>query len=250
MAQALRALPRYVVRGYEPDRPPKRWCEMGKRVLIVGNSDGIGLALTKRLIERGDHVLGVSRSDVASLGAQHRQHQLDITASGFYEKLCEFIAADQVIDVAVYCAGIGEPFGTSGVAADTDTIRVNFGGLADTVRAVLPGMRERKKGQIIGVSSIGDLASASAPAYGASKAGVTAYLRGLRRPLGALGVRVSVVRLGFVATKMAKSDFRPFMITPDAAASVLLNVVDQAPASKTHPWTMHVLTRILSPFMA
>lgn len=222
---------------------------MSKRVLIVGNSDGIGLALTRRLIERGDHVLGVSRSDVASLGVEHQQHTLDIRAPTFYEKLCELLA-DQTLDVAVYCAGMGEPFATSGVTPDADTIRVNLGGLADTVRAVLPGMRERKKGQIVGVSSIGDIASASAPAYGASKAGVTAYLRGLRRPLGALGVRVSVVRLGFVATKMAKSDFRPFMIGPAAAASVLLNALDQAPASKTYPWTMHLLTRILAPFMA
>ncbi|ANP45657.1 SDR family NAD(P)-dependent oxidoreductase [Candidatus Viadribacter manganicus] len=210
----------------------------------------MGLALTKRLVARGDSVLGVSRSDFAPLGMQHQQHKLDIRTPGFYDKLCELIAEDQSVDIAVYCAGMGEPFGTSDVTADADTIRVNLGGLADTVRAVLPGMRGRRKGQIVGVSSIGDMASAAAPAYGASKAGVTAYLRGLRRPLGALGVRVSVVRLGFVATKMAKADFRPFMISADAAASILLNVIDKAPASKTHPWTMHVLTRMLSPFMA
>ena len=114
------------------------------------------------------------------------------------------------------------------------------------MRAVLPSMRARESGRIIGVSSIGDRASPTAPGYSASKAGVTTYLLGLRGALRKSGVRVSVVRFGFVDTKMAKAKLRPLMITADRAAEVLLGVIRHGPAVKTYPLAMEVLISVAS----
>ena len=213
--------------------------------LIIGNGDGIGLALTKRLLGDGKDVVGVSRRPLDPVGNRHRQHTVDVLDSRFPEQIATIVAAAGPIDTLVYCAGIGEPFETSGVDRDGDIIRVNFAALADAVRAVLPSMRARGVGRIIGVSSIGDRATPAAPAYGASKAGMTAYLLGLRQPLSKWGVCVSNVRFGFVDTKMAKAKVRPMMITPDRAAQVILEVIKDGPAIRTCPLAMEALVSIV-----
>ena len=59
---------------------------------------------------------------------------------------------------------------------------------------------------------IGELLSAEAPSCHASKAGFTNYLDGLAIALKPRGVHVTDVRFGFVDTKMAKGDVKPFMM--------------------------------------
>ena len=85
-----------------------------------------------------------------------------------------------------------------------------------------------------------------AAAYGGSKAGMTAYLRGLRKALRKWGIRVSAVRLGFVDTKMAKSPVRPMMISADRAAEIIVDVIRRGPAVKTYPITIGILASIVS----
>jgi len=216
------------------------------RTLIIGNGDGIGLALTRRLLGNGEAVIGISRRPLEPLGDRHSQHVLDVLDPRFSDVIAAIVAQARRIDTLVYCAGIGEPFETSGVDRDGDIVRVNLAALADAVAAVLPSMRARGQGRIIGISSIGDRAMPAAPAYGASKAGMTAYLLGLRRPLGKLGVRVSVVRFGFVDTKMAKAKVRPMMISPERAAEVISGVIERGPAIKTYPLAMEGLVSIVT----
>jgi NAD(P)-dependent dehydrogenase (short-subunit alcohol dehydrogenase family) len=220
------------------------------QTLIIGNGDGIGLALTKRLLAEGVEVVGVSRRALAPLGDRHRQHTLDVLHPQFPELIGNIVADAGAIDTMVYCAGIGEPFETSGVDLDGDTIRVNFAALADTVRAVLPGMKGRSMGRIVGISSIGDRPTSMAPAYGGSKAGMTAYLLGLRKAVRKWGICVSAVRLGFVDTKMAKSPVRPMMITADRAAEIVLDVIKRGPAIKTYPLTIGILAPIVNALMS
>lgn len=213
------------------------------QTLIIGNGDGIGLALTKRLLAEGMEVVGVSRRPLTPIDDRHRQHTLDVLHPQFPELIGDIVADAGAIETLVYCAGIGEPFEMSGVDLD---IRVNFAALADVVRAVMPAMRAAGKGRIVGISSIGDRPAPMAPAYGGSKAGMTAYLLGLRKPLGKWGIRVSAVRLGFVDTKMAKSPVRPMMITADRAAEIILDVIRRGPAIRTYPLTIGILASILA----
>jgi short-subunit dehydrogenase len=219
------------------------------RTLIIGNGDGIGLALTKRLLREGQEVIGVSRRRLDRICDRHLQHVLDVLNPEFPKSMAAIVAMAGKIDTLVYCAGIGEPFETSGVDCDGDTIRVNLAALADAARAVLPAMLARRDGRIIGLSSIADRALPAAPSYGASKAGMTAYLLGLRAALRKSGVLVSVVRFGFVETKMAKAKRRPMMITPDRAAEVLLGVIQRGPAIKTYPLAMDALVSMASALM-
>ena len=82
-----------------------------------------------------------------------------------------------------------------------------------TAAKVIPQMARRGQGHFIGISSLADeLFSAEAPSYHASKAGFSNYLGGLALALKPKGVYVTNIRFGFVDTKMAKGDIKPFMM--------------------------------------
>jgi short-subunit dehydrogenase len=100
---------------------------------------------------------------------------------------------------------------------------------------------------VIGLSSLADaFPNPGAPSYGASKAGMSAYLEALGLAVRAGGVFVTNVRFGFVDTKMAKSDVRPFMITPEAAADRVLRCMARRPRRYSHPWAMDALLWLIS----
>ena len=216
------------------------------RILIIGNSDGIGLALTKRLLKRGDEIVGVSRREPNLTYEGLHQHVIDLISPNAADEIRSVIAQTAPIEALIYCAGMGEPISEAGVSLDADTVSVNFTGFAIALAAVLPQMKKAKSGRVIALSSIGDSWSPGAPSYGATKAGLTAYLLGLRQPLKKLGITVSVIRFGFVDTKMAKAPVRPMMISPDQAVDVIVKVMDRGPALKTVPFSMDLLAKLLA----
>ncbi len=97
----------------------------------------------------------------------------------------------------------------------------NFTGVAHLLGIVAGDMERREKGFIIVVSSVaGDRGRASNYVYGAAKAGLTAYLSGLRNRLHAAGVPVLTVKPGFVDTQMTEGLDLPASLTaqPDEVA--------------------------------
>ena len=88
------------------------------------------------------------------------------------------------------------------------------------------GNKERKADELL---------SSEAPSYHASKAGFSNYLEGLAFALRPKGVNVSNVRFGFVDTKMAKGDVKPFMMDVDRAAQHLLACIEKKPVRYTAP---------------
>ena len=193
---------------------------MTKRALLVGNSDGIGLAATRRWLEAGWEIVGVSRSSSPVTHPAYAHHVADVTDPAFNGALRE--AARQPLDVCLYLAGIGELLDLSDMSGETHVFDVNLMGLVRTAAAVVPGMAERGEGHFVGLSSMADeLVSIKGPSYHASKAGFSSYLAGLALALKPRGVYVSNVRFGFVDTKMAKGDVRPFMMSVDKAVDHL-----------------------------
>jgi NAD(P)-dependent dehydrogenase (short-subunit alcohol dehydrogenase family) len=79
----------------------------------------------------------------------------------------------------------------------------------------------------------------------ASKAGLSSYLGGLALALRPRGVQVTNVRFGFVDTKMAKYHVRPFMITAERAAGVVVRCLRRRPAQVTYPRRMGALVWLL-----
>jgi len=203
--------------------------------LLIGNSDGIGLALTRRLLERGFPVIGISKSPSPVSHEAYRHTVLDVSMEDYGGRLDAALRFDR-IRLCVYCAGIGDHFSMGGLQQDVATFQVNLVGLAKTVERVLPKMVANGPAVLAGLSSLADVVpSRDAPAYAASKAGMTYYLEGLAAAVRSTGVAVVNVRLGFVDTKMAKSPWKPWMISPDEAARrILRSLLKDRPAARVN----------------
>jgi short-subunit dehydrogenase len=159
----------------------------GTRVLVTGASRGIGAAVADAFAARGCEVGRVSRSgelaaDVADAGS------IGAAVSGF-----------GVVDVLVANAGIAHylPFKDMPLADVEELTRVNWLGTVNTVRAALPGMLERRRGQVAIVSSGAGIRSfPNAAVYGATKAAQRGFGEALRHELKGSGVGVTMVYPG------------------------------------------------------
>ena len=212
---------------------------------MIGNSDGIGLATTKRLLAKGWSVIGVSRSASPVSGAGYQHHVADVS-DGTYAALIHELAANQQIDLCIYFAGIGGPIDVLNMATEVQVIDVNLTGMVRTAAGVVPHMVRRGQGQFIGLSSLADeLTSPEAISYCASKAGFSSYLRSLALALKPKGVFVTNIRFGFVDTKMAKSDIKPFMMSVEKAVDHVERCIAKKPARYSAPWIMIPLVKVV-----
>ena len=97
------------------------------------------------------------------------------------------------------------------------------------------------------LSSIADgFVVPEAPSYAASKAGLSRYLRGLGLALKKQGVYVTNLRFGFVDTKMAQADVKPFEITREMAARIVVRSLMRKPTVWTRPRRAGALAAVLS----
>ena len=211
-----------------------------KLALIIGNSDGIGLALTKKLLSTGWQVIGFSKSDSQIEDSMYRHVIVDVTADDFIPQLKSMIEVPP--DIIVYCAGIGEEFNIKLIEFEQKVFQVNLMGAVKTIETVLPVFIKKKCGQIIVISSLADeLISSDAPSYSASKAGLTSYVEGVALAVKKYGVSITNVRFGFVDTKMAKGEKLPMMMTTEKAVGHLLRCIQSKPIRYSRPRLMAVI---------
>ena len=186
---------------------------MAQTWLITGCSTGFGRAIARHVIELGHNVVVTARNpaQVEDLAAAHADRtlvlKLDVTNAS---DIAQAVAAAEQrfgrIDVLVNNAGVGY-FGAF-EESDLDAVRamfeINFWGLANMSRAVLPGMRRRRSGTIVNISSIGGLrARPSLSFYAATKFGVEALSESLSAEVAPLGIKVLLVEPGPFRTDWA-----------------------------------------------
>jgi len=147
---------------------------MSKTILITGVSSGFGRALAVAALAAGHRVAGTVRSaeQGAAFTALHpeRAHArlLDVTDSGAIAGVVEEIErAVGAIDVLVNNAGYGHEgvFEESPLADMRRQFDVNVFGAVAMIQAVLPGMRTRRRGHIINITSMGGTITMPGIAY-------------------------------------------------------------------------------------
>jgi NAD(P)-dependent dehydrogenase (short-subunit alcohol dehydrogenase family) len=218
---------------------------LAQTALLIGNSDGIGRHTTQLLLAKGYTVVGMSRSALSLDHPNYRHHVQDVTEERYRQVLRDVLGSFAQLDLCVYSAGIGEPIRLDDLAFETKVFQVNLTGAVIATELAVGEMLRRRHGHFIGLSSIADvLVSPEAPSYSASKAGISRYWEGLGLALAGTGVKVSNIRFGFVDTKMAKSPVKPFLITPQAAASFILDVVERPRIRATKPIAMSWLASL------
>jgi short-subunit dehydrogenase len=206
------------------------------KALLIGNSDGIGLATTKELLKQGWEVIGISRSNSPIADSNYKHLVTAVQKDEFPAKLKSILQKSTPIDLCIYCAGIGELLDPCNMENEVEVIEVNLLGMVRTASQVIPLMVERGEGHFIGISSVADeLLSPEAPSYHASKAGFSNYLESLALALKPKGVYVTNLRFGFVQTKMAKSEVKPIMMSVDQAAQHVITCINKKPIRYTAP---------------
>ncbi|MCA1443857.1 SDR family NAD(P)-dependent oxidoreductase [Ensifer sp. IC4062] len=186
---------------------------MAQTWFITGCSTGFGRALAEHVIALGNNVVVTARdvAQVAELSAIAPDRTLALALD--VTKADDIAAATRAaegrfgrLDVLVNNAGVGY-FGAF-EESDMDAVRamfeVNVWGLANMTRAVLPGMRRRRSGTIVNISSVGGLRSVpSLSFYAASKFAVEALSEGLSKETEPLGIKVLIVEPGPFRTDWA-----------------------------------------------
>lgn len=191
----------------------------GKRLLIIGASRGIGLAIATRAAQLGAVVHLTARdaqaaADTAAVlaathGAQVTGHGLDIAAADAGARLDTVLQAAGQLDALIYNAGVSpvyvRPEHISDDAFD-QLLAVNLRGPFRAARAF--GARclaQQRPGAVVFIASVAALTgSPRLSAYGATKAGVLGLMRGLAVDWAADGIRVNAVAPGWVATDMTQ----------------------------------------------
>ena len=207
---------------------------MQRTALLVGNSDGIGLATTRRLLAAGWKIVGVSRSQ-SPINEKSYQHCIADVSDHNYKELLNALALKDSPDLCIYFVGIGLFLDVNDMTDEARVIDVNLTAMVKTASVVVPLMVKRGRGHFIGISSFADeLTSAEAPSYFASNAGFSSYLRGLGLAVRPKGIHVTNIRFGFVDTKMAKGDFRALMMPVEKAVDHVQHCIDKKPAGMPH----------------
>lgn len=180
---------------------------------ITGCSTGFGRELAKLVLDRGYRAVITARdpSRIQGLTAGYEGRalalKLDVTDKAQVAEAVKWAeAAFGSIDVLVNNAG----FGYVGALEESDEDEVrgmmetNFFGLARMIHNVLPGMRRRRHGNIVNISSIGGLVGFPGVGYyNATKFAVEGLSESLAKEVAPLGIRVLVVEPGPFRTDWA-----------------------------------------------
>jgi len=182
-------------------------------VLVTGSSTGIGLATALHFGRLGDGVYAGVRNiatatELAEAIAAEKLPVHPITLdvddqASVTRAVGEVLAQAGRVDVLVNNAGIGGGGPVEDVPVDwvKSLFETNYLGAIRMIRAVLPGMRERRRGAIVNVSSIaGRLAIAGHGHYSAVKHALEAISEALAQEVLEFGIRVAIVEPGVVVT--------------------------------------------------
>lgn len=226
---------------------------------ITGASSGIGAALAASLARPGQRLGLIGRNAdrlerVAAAcrdrGAECSTARLDVREPATAAFLRSFDSRNP-LDLLILSAGILDGRHEGEVVEDGPraqaVIETNLQATLANLHAVLPAMRQRRRGTIVLVSSLAAFVPlADAPAYSASKAALVSYGLALREALQAEGVNVIVACPGFVATPMSQTHIGAHAgkVSAETAARAILEGVRRNRAIVGFPGVAHWTSRL------
>jgi decaprenylphospho-beta-D-erythro-pentofuranosid-2-ulose 2-reductase len=182
------------------------------RVLLLGGTSEIGLAILAALdLPASAEVILAGRDErrlaaaAKELSSSVRTVSYDAADTGRHQAFTDEIFGDGPLDMVISAVGLLVPQTEleRDVQRAAAMIDANFTGHVTTLLAIAARMRAQRHGTIVVLSSVAAVRPRKANfVYGASKAGLDAFARGLADSLHGSGVRVVLVRPGFVIGRM------------------------------------------------
>jgi NAD(P)-dependent dehydrogenase (short-subunit alcohol dehydrogenase family) len=221
-----------------------------RRYLITGASSGIGEAIARVLVARGDSVYGLARGKdeldriAGELGERFLPFKCDVTDEKQVANVCGELP--ELPDVAILNAGIPimEMPGTVSLEDHQKLFAVNYFGAVAIIDALMPAFVKRKSGTFVGMSSLAAYRGLPNGAlYSASKAALSAAMESMRLTHHRTGVEFLVVHPGFVNTPINQIHDRPmpFLWSPEKAAKHIVKRIDAGKLNTVFPWPMRLL---------
>jgi decaprenylphospho-beta-D-erythro-pentofuranosid-2-ulose 2-reductase len=234
------------------------------RILLLGGTSEIGLAIVAALglpasaeiilAGRDEQRLAAAGKELAAGRDPHaaiRTVSYDVTDTAGHQAFVDGLFADGPVDLVISAAGVLIP--QDDVERDVQQaavmIETDFTGHVSTLLAVAGRMRAQparggqpSRGTIVVLSSVAAVRPRKAnPVYGAAKAGLDAFARGLADRLHGTGVRVLLVRPGFVTGRMtAGMPPAPLATTPQAVGAAVARALTGRGARYGHRDTVWV----------
>jgi len=223
------------------------------RIVITGASSGIGAALARHYASEDSVLALIARRPAnQALAGKVIHYQIDVTdepalAAAARDFIARFGAPDLVI------ANAGVSTGTSGedigdIAKLKHLLNVNVAGLAATLAAFAPAMRQAGRGTLAGIASVaGFRGLAGNGAYSGSKAAARIWMESLRTELYGSGVSVVCICPGYIDTPMTRVNrFRmPFLLSADEAAPRIARAIAARRRLAVIPWQMALASVLL-----
>lgn len=227
--------------------------------LITGASSGIGWHLAKRLGQEGyalallarrEEQLAKLSEELSADGVPVFHASCDVTDLAAIQQALERCEKELgPVDLLIANAGLAAnlPVKRFDPLKARQVYEVNVIGLMQSIAAVLPKMLERRKGHIVGISSLASYLSFPRNyIYCASKAAVNAQLDGLRLELRPYGIHVTTICPGFIETPMTQ-DVKfpmPFLMPVDRAVDRMVYAIKQKKARYNFPIPLYWMVRL------
>jgi acetoacetyl-CoA reductase len=205
--------------------------EKKKVAIVTGGTRGIGRAISQQLIEDGYKVVAIYNGNKEAAKAfeaetGHKAYQLDVADfAACQEKVQQIETKLGPIHVLVNNAGITRDRVFHKMEADSwhEVIETNLSSCFNMCRAVILGMRERKAGRIINISSInGQKGQFGQTNYSAAKAGMLGFTKALAQENAGRKITVNAICPGYIETDM----------TSAISADVLQAIINQIPVGR------------------
>ena len=219
---------------------------MGKDLAVLLASWGANVALTARRKELLDEV----RAACEDAGGQAASFACDVTDAGAMTAMRDAVLERWgFADVVIANAGVGglNPGDNFSLDIHRKVVEINCMGLANTLIPFVPSMVERKKGHLVGISSLAAFRGLpNAGSYSSSKAAQMVFLESLRVDLRKHGIAVSCIHPGFVESPMTDhTEFRmPFMVPTRKSSLLIAKAIMDGKASYLYPWPMRLITAV------
>lgn len=175
--------------------------------IVTGAGSGIGAAIAALLKQRGWIVTSISREPAPQTDLWYTADVAD--EAEVESAVSRIIDTYGRVDAAVICAGHYEETPALDITPQSWTrmLRVHVGGFAHVCRAVLPGMRERQAGRIVGIASERAIGGGSNDAhYASAKGAALSLMRSVAVEVAGDGVLVNAVAPGPCDTPLLPPD--------------------------------------------
>ncbi|MCX7278808.1 MAG: SDR family NAD(P)-dependent oxidoreductase [Burkholderiales bacterium] len=231
------------------------------RVLILGGTSGIGLALARHYLQRGDTVAVAGRdlarlpADLGAGAAQLQAYALDVTDAPALARVVQQFSVPG-LDLLIVAAGFY--FNTRHHPLDASTtlrmLRTNVGGMEQAFGLAAETMLAQQSGQLVAIASVAGLLHdyPGASLYSATKRSVLSLCAAYRTALQPFGIAVTAIVPGYVDTAQLRAlnqgdaSHKPFILSEAQAVAQITQAIRLREAVRVFPWQMRWLVALLN----